>query len=80
MEIITLGTVSLRRVPSATERMRLHRERRRKGFRAVRILLHATDIDALVRKGYLAPHDQENLEAIQFAISDMIGTIMADWK
>src|SRR5712691_9739731 len=35
------------------ERMRLHRKRRRNGLRCMRILLHETEIDALIRKGFL---------------------------
>ena len=39
--------------PSAAERMRLHRKRRRGGLQYVRVVLHVTDIDALIRKGSL---------------------------
>src|SRR5665811_1688041 len=38
---------------TAAERMRLHRKRRRRGLRTIRILLHVSEIEALVRKGYL---------------------------
>jgi hypothetical protein len=42
------------RSPSSTaERMRRHRERRRKGPRYFRIELRVTQIDLLVAKGYL---------------------------
>jgi hypothetical protein len=37
----------------AAERMRLHRERRRQGFRCLMIELHVTEIEALVAKGLL---------------------------
>jgi hypothetical protein len=37
----------------AAERMRLHRERRRKGLRCLTIELRETEIDALVRNGFL---------------------------
>ena len=37
----------------AAERMRLFRERRRKGLRCVTIELHEDEIDALVRMGLL---------------------------
>ena len=37
----------------AAERMRLFRERRRKGLRCVTIELHEDEIDVLVRKGLL---------------------------
>jgi hypothetical protein len=36
----------------AAERMRVHRTRRRNGLRCVRILLHETEIDSLVEKGF----------------------------
>ena len=49
--------------PSPAERMRLHRKRRRRGLRHVGILLHVTEIEALVRKGYLQPDQCENTEA-----------------
>ncbi len=37
----------------AAERMRLHRERRRRGLRCLMIELRETEIDALIRKGLL---------------------------
>ena len=46
----TTGPVAL---SPAAERMRLFRERRRKGLRCVTIELHEDEIDALVRKGLL---------------------------
>jgi hypothetical protein len=41
------------RAPAA-ERMRLHRERRRRGLRCLMIELSETDVDALIRGGLLA--------------------------
>jgi len=38
---------------AAAERMRLHRERRRKGLRCLTIELRESEIDALVRMGLL---------------------------
>jgi hypothetical protein len=35
----------------AAQRMRLHRERRRRGLRCLMIQLHKTDVDALIRRG-----------------------------
>ena len=45
------------RAPSSTpaERMRRSRERRRRGMRSVRIQLDVTQLEALIRKGYLGP-------------------------
>jgi hypothetical protein len=37
----------------AAERMRVHRTRRSNGLRCVRILLHETEIDSLIEKGFL---------------------------
>jgi len=36
--------------------MRLHRKRRRNGLRFMRILLHETEIDALIQKGFALRH------------------------
>jgi hypothetical protein len=52
--------------PSAA-RMRLSRERRRGGLRIIRIKLRVTEIDALIRKGYLDPKDRDDLAAVQWA-------------
>ena len=37
----------------AAERMRLHRERKKSGMRCLMIELRETEIDALIRKGFL---------------------------
>ena len=37
----------------AADRMRLHRQRRRAGMRCLMIELRETEIDALIRKGFL---------------------------
>ena len=58
--------------PSSAERMRLHRKRRHRGLHHVGILLHVTEIEALVRKGYLQPHQRENTEALQAAVCDLL--------
>jgi hypothetical protein len=44
---------------AAAERMRLHRERRRRGLRCLMIELCETDVDALIRGGLLE-HDTRN--------------------
>ena len=49
---------------AAAERMRLFRERRRKGLRCVTIELHEDEIDALVRMGLLAPEMRNDANAI----------------
>jgi hypothetical protein len=74
-EVANLNT----RAPSpASERMRLHRKRRRRGFRHVGILLHATEIQALVRKGFLEADQRESTEAVQNAICDLVAGALND--
>jgi hypothetical protein len=58
-------------VPPA-ERMRRHRARRRNGLRSVRVLLHETEIDALVEKGFLNPERRHAPEAVEKAIGGFI--------
>ncbi len=48
----------------ATERMRRHRARRRRGLRCVTISLRETEIAALVRKGLIAPQNSNDVAAI----------------
>ncbi len=52
---------------AATQRMRLYRHRRCRGLRSVRILLNATEIDSLVRKGYLEDQRRNDQTAIEAA-------------
>ena len=57
--------------PSTTrgaERMRLHRERRRRGLRCLTIELREAEIDALVRAGLLRAETRNNLRAISEAL------------
>ena len=44
---------------AAAERMRLHRERRRKGLRCLTIEIRETEIDALIGKKAVARNDQD---------------------
>ena len=57
----TTGPVAL---SPAAERMRLFRERKRKGLRCVTIEVHEDEIDALVRMGLLAPEMRNDANAI----------------
>jgi len=50
------------------QRMRLHRRRRRRGERSVRILLSAPEIDGFVRKGYLDENSRDDEIAIRDAL------------
>jgi hypothetical protein len=58
--------------PSAAERMRLHRKRQRNGLHCVRLLLHETEIDGLVRKGLLKPERRRDQAAVETAIGVFI--------
>jgi hypothetical protein len=53
---------------AAAERMRAHRERRRKGLRCVTIELRATEINELIRKGLLSGHASQDESAIRTAL------------
>jgi hypothetical protein len=52
----------------AAERMRFHRERKKSGMRCVMIELRETEINALIRKGFLEPDARNNRSAIVDAI------------
>jgi hypothetical protein len=57
------------RLPSAAaERMRLHRERQRKGLRCLTIELRETEIDALVVRGLLKAEMRDDVDAIVKAL------------
>jgi hypothetical protein len=49
---------------AAAERMRNHRERRRKGHRCVTIELRETEVDVLIRRGLLKPDARRDCHAI----------------
>src|SRR5215211_2920833 len=52
----------------ASERMRLYRERRRRGLRCVTIQLRETEIDALIRKGLLRAETRNDQSALRKAL------------
>ena len=62
----------------AAERMRVHRTRRRNGLRCVRILLHETEIDALIEKGFLKQERRHHSDAVQDAIDGFICSALGD--
>jgi hypothetical protein len=41
-------------------------------MRCVRIQLHVTEVDVLVRRGYLEEKDRDDLEALQMAIDTFV--------
>jgi hypothetical protein len=65
-----LNDARARQSPAA--RMKLYRERRRRGQRCVRIFIGPAEIDRLIDKGYLGPGEREDAEALQFAASSLI--------
>jgi hypothetical protein len=62
---------------TAAERMRRFRTRRRNGLCSVRVLLHVTEIDALVEKGFLKPERRHDQDAVESAINDFICYVFA---
>jgi hypothetical protein len=54
------------------ERMRLYRKRRRQGLRYVRIELHVTDVDSLIRMRLLKEEQRQDPEAVQAALTGLI--------
>jgi hypothetical protein len=50
--------------PSAAERMRRYRQRRRDGLRCLTIQLRETEIDVLIYKGLLKPETRHSKNAI----------------
>jgi hypothetical protein len=52
--------------------MRRHRERRRDGLRCLMIELRETEIDALVRNGFLKADARTDLYAIEMALYEFL--------
>jgi hypothetical protein len=67
-----MGAKSRRESVSPAERMSLHRRRRRNGLRCIRILLHETEIDSLIEKGFLTPERRHDQDAVEAAIDAFI--------
>jgi hypothetical protein len=53
---------------TAAERMRRHRERRRDGLRCLTIELRETEIDALIRQGFLRAETRNDPNAVSEAL------------
>jgi hypothetical protein len=54
------------------ERMRAYRKRRRQGLRYVRILLHESEIDSLIRVGVLKDEQRCEPEWLQTAVLALV--------
>jgi len=61
----------------AANRMRAHRDRRRKGLRCIRIELRETEVDVLVRKGLLRPDARNDLNAVVHALYDHLDATLS---
>jgi hypothetical protein len=61
----------------AAERMRRHRERRRDGLRCLTIELRVTEIDALVRNGFLKADARDDLCSIEMALYEFFERTLA---
>jgi hypothetical protein len=57
-----------KRCSDAAWRMRLHRERRRRGLQCLLVELRETEIDALIRKGLLKAETRHDLLAVRKAL------------
>jgi hypothetical protein len=54
--------------PASADHMRRERQRHRRGKQRVRVLLSDSDLDVLVRRGYLAPEERGAHGAIKEAL------------
>jgi hypothetical protein len=52
----------------AAIRMHLYRRRRRSGSRPLTVEIHPMEIEALVKRAYLNPHDRDDWSEIQIAV------------
>jgi hypothetical protein len=72
-------SVPPRSVPrSAAERMRQHRELRRMGLRIVQVLIYDSEIECLIRKGYLKVERRDNRTALEHALNRFICRALGD--
>jgi hypothetical protein len=58
--------------------MRLYRKRRRQGLQYVRIELHVTDVDSLIRVGLLKEQQRQDPEAVQAAVTGLVYRALED--
>jgi hypothetical protein len=58
----------LPRLPSAAERMRLYRERRRRGLSCIKVQLRRSEVDALSACGLLQPVERQDRNAFAAAL------------
>jgi hypothetical protein len=58
--------------------MRLYRKRRRQGLQCIRIELHVTDVDSLIRMGLLKEQQRQDPEAVQAAVTGLVYRALED--
>jgi hypothetical protein len=69
----------LPRLPSAAERMRLYRERRRRGLSCIKVQLRRSEVDALSACGLLQPVERQDRNAFgQRSIGISMQTLLRD--
>ena len=57
---------------AAARRMRVYRKRRRNRMQCFSVLLHTSEIDGLIRKGYLADKARHDRRAVQQALDSYV--------
>ena len=62
----------LRSPSPAAQRMRRYRKQRRQGLRSVRIPLHETDCDVLIRMGLLKEDQRQDHKALEKALLGLL--------
>jgi hypothetical protein len=62
---------------AAAERMRRHRERQRDGLRCLIVELRQTEIDTLVRNGFLKTDARDDLRSIEMALYEFLERTLA---
>jgi hypothetical protein len=58
--------------------MRVHRKRRRRGTRCVRMQVNVTEIEALIRRGYLDPKSRDAGDAVEAAIGAFVDDVLGN--
>jgi hypothetical protein len=75
MNTEAVGALPQATKPTATERMRAFRERRRLGVRLIRVRIKEPEIEALERLGYLEPGQRENAGSLQRAVQLLVSDV-----
>jgi hypothetical protein len=61
---------------ATVERVRRHRERRRRSVRCLTVEIHEREIDALVRHGLLDDGERDDARAILAALREYLGNTL----